>query len=241
MAKSRATASVSPTSPGDIVISTSQGDIVVKSVPTQVDQWYTISDTAYRPDKDKFVLDNFNKDYPNINLTGSDEDKVKRVYALASRSAKLNEWLAGVNVLYSQTETTPTFYRDEVTPQEYEVLSSKAQQLSKIASERASAELAAAQNYAAVLSNIDATFNKRRSETMGNDKVLKVITLNSTSLPLTAQMAIENFVPAAGGTSPDKKTYAREMLIRFKLALLQKIKADPNFDLEAALDDASTK
>lgn len=69
----------------------------------------------------------------------------------------------------------------------------------------------------------------------------RVISMNTTELPLTLQLAIENFTPANDVNSPNKKAYARELLIRYKLELIKMIKNDPSININLVIESMQEK
>lgn len=184
------------------------------------DKWVVIQDESYRPDKDAFILDKFIKDFPDINISGDPQI----IYKLASRSTHLNDWLANTNMLYAKGSNIPVYYKNIITPETFEAISLEAQALSAANTKRAIAERDASNKYKAELEKVEQVYEK---DTIGIVKTAAgfVLSLNSTCLPLTIQMAIEKYSPF-DGQSPNQKVYAREMLVRYKTALLAMITKD---------------
>jgi hypothetical protein len=207
-------------------------NIDVEDIPTDTSKWVVIKEESYRPDKRKFVLDRFKKDYPQIPV----KDDVDTIYALCSRSAALTQWLAAVNMQYSITESEPTYYRDKLDPSRFSTVSEQLLSIRSINREKSAAELEAANRYKQEMENISRRF------TVPSDivKETRVIMMNSTELPLSIQLSIENYTPAQRG-GPDRKAFAREALIRYKVALLDLIKKDSNVDIEKVIKENLTK
>lgn len=202
-------------------------------VPTDLEKWYIVEDEEYRPDRAQFVLEKFKEDFSSIKIG----DNPEKVYALCSRSSKLNLWLAEANNQYALIQNTPTFYRDVIDPKEYEKVSAQLLIVSQKNRERASEELKAAQEYQAKISKIKSKYVDFKID----NKFAKVIALNSTSLPLTLQLAIENYTPSDADDSPTKREYARELLIRYKLNLINMIKNDADVDIDTMINKLMEK
>lgn len=215
---------------------TSIGEININGVPDKVDDWIIIKDEKYRPDKDKFILDQFRKDYPHVPVKDC-----QQVYNLGSRSSVIAEWLGRNNIQYSLIQETPTYFRDLVGPDSFRSLSNKIQKINKIQVNKAKEEEAAAFEYKNKIKEINKKYNILIEKEKEFNKELKVLTLSTNSLPLTIQLAIDNYVPGDDPTSPDKKSFAREMLIRFKQSLIKIIKDNPSVNIDEIIDEFSVK
>jgi hypothetical protein len=195
--------------------------------------WVIIKDENYRPDREEFVLSYFRKDFPDVKVPD-----VSKVYALCSRSAILAQWLSSVNMQYSLQEQVPTFYRQLVDPEEYKKAYDDITENARLNRDRAMEEFKASSNFKNEMSKIAEKYNRKRKM---NSIYSRVITMNSTELPLTLQLAIENYTPADDASLPNVKAYAREILIQYKISLIKYIKDNPNVDIEALIKENQTK
>lgn len=200
---------------------------VVNEPDSNPENWIIIKEESYRPDKAEFVLNKFRKAYKNIKVRDADQ-----IYSLASRSSQLNEWLAKVNAEYATIEAAPTYFRQYVDADDFSKASNEVARISKVMSDKAKAQAIAASNYQKSLKDIDNEFS---SKVTTEDKVAKVISLNSTQLPLSIQLAIDNYTPAMS-SSPNQKTYARECLINYKVSLLKILKNDPDINIDELIN-----
>lgn len=223
--------------------------------------WMIIKEDVFKPDKDLYIYEEFIKDHSNLqkaitvyqpipNQTKVDyETTSSKIYALASRSQSLNIWLARKNLGYAQNANVPTFYSDKTTPQQYAQLQKTLVGLSEIEQTRAEKLNELATNYKLEIARTEAQFDEKAKNFTNSDSSIanqvKILNLNTTSLPLTLQLAIENYTPAAstGSTpvAPTKKQYARELLISYKRALLDVVKAKTTVDITAVIDELSLK
>lgn len=207
-------------------------DYDVNAPPSDSNAWLVVQEELYRPDKGKFVLDKFQSDYPSI--TVNDEEQI---YSLASRSTMLAEWLAKTNIEYAVIEGAPTYFREYVDPSDFEKASDEVRRISLSLSEKAKAQEAAVQEYKNKLAKIDKEFSLKIKT---DNKIAKVISLNSTLLPLSIQLAIDNYTPAAESTI-NQKTFGRECLMNFKIALLKALKKNPELDIDKIVKENQVK
>lgn len=211
-------------------------NIAGKDINIQISEsnsdWLFVKDEKYRPDRGEFILDRFLIDYPNIDV----KRDINLVYSLCSRSSSLGEWLALQNLDYALIQDEPTYYRDVVSADKYELISAELKSISLRQSNRAKEESEAASRYKERISEIA----KKYSTAPIKIKEARVISMNSTELPLTLQLAIENFTPAAND-NPNRRAFARELLINYKLALLKIIRVDPDVDIDEVIKDGYVK
>lgn len=196
------------------------------------ENWLTIKEEKYRPDKSKFIFEEFKKVYPSIKVKDSDQ-----VYALASRSSTLNEWLSKTNLKYALQENSPTFYRSYVDIEKFNEADAEVKRINSLNADKAKEQAVAASEYRLQLDEID---KKYSSKIETSNSIAKILSLNTTSLPLTIQLAIDNYTPAKS-SSPNQRTYARECLINYKIALLKAFNKDPKIDIDKLIKDNQVK
>lgn len=213
----------------------SDPSMIIDTIPKNKDQYYTVMEEKYRPDKDNFVFSKFLEDFPNIKAADATV-----VYKLASRSSVLNEWLQTVNLMYSQFANEPTFYRDYVSAEGFDSVVQLYPKMNMILRADATARFDAVTNYRKKLGELDTALTTALKPFRSN-KVMRIITLPSSDLPLSLQLAIENFTTATDVQVVDSKAYAREVLIRYKMSLLSAVSNDPNIDIESIIQGNKVK
>lgn len=204
----------------------------VEEPDVDLNKWLVIAEEKYRPDKGKFVLEEFKKVYPSIKVSDVDQ-----VYKLASRSANLNEWLAKTNIKYAVIEGAPTYFREFIDPTDFDNASKEVLKISSSLAEKAKEQATAAANYKNALAEIDKKYEKKLNT---SDKFAKILSLNTTKLPLSIQLAIENYTPATS-SSPNMKAFARECLVSYKIELIKALSKDKNIDLDKLIEDNMEK
>lgn len=219
------------------------GDISlqIEQVSTDPDDWKTIEMENYKPDRDQHILDKFIEDHPDIALPkGDDDSKVSLIYALCSRSSALAEWLQNANASYALEATLPRYIEGIVSPKVFTEAEKALTKISNLQKARSVAESAANAKYKTDMAIAKKTFDDNSAKLKTNN-VIKILNVKSTDLPITLQLAIENFVPASDANSPDKKTYAREVLLNYRLALFKFISENPSADIDLVISSMRLK
>lgn len=193
-------------------------NIEVSSPGTDSKQWKITVESEYRPDRSGFVLNKFKKDFSDINVSSADE-----VYALCSRSKLLNQWLAGVNSEYACSTAVPQYLKDLVNIDVFGKVKKEIEQISNESSKHAEELSKAADDYKNKVARLNKEYEDKVISKTKNDPILRVLTMNTTELPITIQLAIENYTPSKDPGSPTRRDYAREMLINYKQSLIKLI------------------
>lgn len=222
------------------ILKTSKHELVIESIDVNdKDSWKVVQSEDYRPDRSEFLLKKFKEDFPHQSQAVTSFEMIS---SLASRSKRVNEWLIGAQSEYVLQVSTPQYLKDIVSPTDFKKASETITKLNHNATNKSNEELKAVQNYKLEMQRIEEKYEKLNQPLL-KDKVVKILTINSTLLPISLQLMIENYVPAVTSASPDKKTYAREVLTQFKITLLKLI-SDPNskdIDLDLLLKELSEK
>lgn len=214
------------------------GNYEISEPSINEDDWLSIKNEEYLPDKNLFIFEKFAEDYPEIasKIHGDNiDDKANKVYSLASRSAVVAQWLSNANLLYSLDAQTPTYYKEFIDPKDFKEVSVKISTLNKINSDQSNKLALAAKEYQEKIRKIQDEAVNSAKKLVANDRLIRILTVPTTSLPISIQLAIENYTPK-DNEAPTQKAYAREYLIAYKTFLLKQLKQDKNFDVEAAID-----
>lgn len=198
-------------------------DISLEKPTEESDSWYVSIDDEYLPDYKKFVMDRFNRDYPHIKLD-YDWDKFGR---LISRTRVLQEWKLLIDSEYSSNVTVPRYYSELVDPEDYKKARSLITEYSRNERDRSDELNEAALAYKKKYDEINVKYD-RLADKITSDDIVFIATLNSNLLPITLQCMIEDYVPADASDSVQKRKYAREVLVRYKMTLLKALNEGRN-------------
>lgn len=218
--------------------------IVIPTISENLDQWTVIKSQAVQYSAAEVIVDNFNESFNNIQLSGETyEEKYEFLTKLVSRNSKLLEWYSAQKIKYSDLAQLPLFAKDLIEPKKFKSLQNDLTALSDVVKESVDQRILASNEYKKKLNLIDINEKRKISEIKSKDQVLKILSLNSSQLPLTLSLAIENFTPL-GDTklaAENKKIYVRETLTQFKIGLLKFLNDNPNTDIDDVIDKLGLK
>lgn len=216
-------------------------DIITFVDPNKTDDWVTIKDESQLPDRKGFIVDKFKDAFPDTKLDSDVDKAYDQIGRLASRSYVINKWLITANLDYALDAQTPSYLLPYIKPDEFKILQTNITKLGKLAAEESEEINKAAIEYKKRLDSIRDKYSKDRDRLEGSNTFLKVLTVPSTYLPLTLQLAIENYTPQNVQNSPTKRAYARELLTDYKIYLLQCLQNNPDLDIDKVIMDNLTK
>lgn len=196
-------------------------EVVVKLTdPNDVDinKWYAVIDENYQPNKDLFILEKFNKEYPRYDLKD-----VKTLYNLVSRSTSLQEWLAYANADFVLNVECPEYFKEVLTNEEYNETSVKISEINKLYAQKSNEEYLLAERYRKDKKELDKLYG-RKFDQLQQDNNTRILALKSSELPLELQMLIEAYTPSQENDINSKKRFAKELMIKYKLFLLNMCK-----------------
>jgi len=213
------------------------GDITIPVSPIKHDKndWATIKGESYSPDRAEFILDKFKQDFPEHG-----EVEYDRLMATISRSKPLSRWLAQTNVDYSISAQVPEYFKEFVEPNEFNRSSKVITEYNKILAEESQETQRLAAEYQRRMAEINNKYEKEKQKFI-KDPLVRILTMQSNELPITLQLAIENFTPEANEGAPEKRRYAREMVINYKVALLKILKEKPDINIDEVITRLSVK
>lgn len=222
-----------------IILNTGKVSIVIEEVSKESKSWKVIQSSEYKPDRQEWMLKKFRKEFPKQAEAVSSFEILN---SLASRSMRVSQWFANSSAEFILEVDVPLYLKDLIDPKEYKNASENLQLLNKNAASRSSEEVKTVQEYKSNMEKISMKYD-RINEGIIKNKIVRILSINSQYLPITLQLMIENFTPAADGKSPDKKTYAREILTQFKISLIKYFTAKENkeSDLEEFLKEIAEK
>lgn len=205
--------------------------IDIEKVDTSSSNWKIIQTEDYRPDKRAFIEEQFSESYPKFGKLDYD-----MITALASRSKVISKWLTISSQKYTVEVDPPLWLQSEISAEEFKEIKPKITLLSKAASDRAEAEAKAASEYKNKLARIERDFSDKVSAMKKDSNLLKILSMSSTDLPITLQLAIENFTPSSAESAPNQRMFAREILTSYRISLIKYSKTNPDMDIQTVID-----
>jgi len=191
-------------------------------------------------------LEAFQNEFPQFDVRSYDE-----LTELCSRSKVFMRWLIKANSNYSEFAQLPLFLKDKVKPEKYIQLQTCLTSISRKQSQFGLSKTALANKYQTDLAKIENEESESiktilNTEIDKNDKdlnkILKVISLNSTYLPFSLQMVIQRYVPSnLEDPQESGRVFAREILIRYKEALVDAIINNDSIDVDSLIESNQLK
>jgi hypothetical protein len=213
------------------------GDLEVKLPDETLDNWVVVKQQSIKYVKGDIILEKFNKDFPHAVV-----DSYDVICELASRSTKISEWLVNANTVYSELAEMPLYLDGLVEPKIYKGLTHDIQRINETIGSFSQSRQQLAEKYKNELKVLEKKEKEAINKIKGDNKFLRVLTLNTTSLPLTLQLMINGYSPSnSENLQESQKVFAREMLINYKVSLIKKIIEDPNFKIDIVIDDNQLK
>jgi len=216
-----------------IAIETKFGTLEVKDIGINQQKWVTIESQSVEFNKKDFYIKEFNSSFSTYTLLGSNSDEqFVFLTELCARTESMREWFAAISINYSNTTQLPLYLKDTVTPSKYKDVQKKLleikDELALIVVKRNDLSV----KYTADLKQLQAAEKDVVKKTIGDDNILKIVSLTTESLPLSIQMQIQSYTAESEhlDISDNRRRYAQECLAKFKTALIK-------LDTESTIDD----
>lgn len=201
------------------------------------EDWTVIKQESYKLSKSELVLSKFKKDFSAFQI-----DDYEMLTRVCSRSKKLTEWLINANLIFSDEAQLPIFLKDIVEPKQFSNLQSDLTRINKVISDYSIKKRELADKYKNDLRKLDVEEENAVDKIKEKDKLLTVLSLNSTCLPLTLQLQIEKYVPKdIENMQESREMYGRESLIQYKKMLCKIVMEVKDVDIKKIIDDNQLK
>lgn len=225
-------------------IKTSLGEIVIDEADVNEDNWVTIKSQSVTFDKNEFYIGEFKRDFPDYTLLGSNAlEKFTFLSELCGRSPAMKKWFAATSIKYSDTTQLPLYLKDSVAPEEYVQVQGKLLRLKDELSVVIKKRNDLAVKYAADLKSLENEEREVVKRTIGDDNIVKIVSLTTECLPLSIQMKIQSYM--AGSPDADladnRRRLAQEYLAKFKIALLKLNSEGKLQDVDALVKELELK
>jgi arsenate reductase-like glutaredoxin family protein len=204
----------------------------VKDPDGNFKDWTVIKQESFKLDKSTLILDKFKKDFPQYKI-----DDYEFLTRACSRSKEMTQWLINANLEYADEAQTPLFAKDIIEPGHFKQLQSKITEISKVISKQSLKKRELADKYKSDLKDLENEEKILVNKIKGDDKYVKILSLNSTYLPFTLQIQIEGYVPKdKENLQESRDVFARETLIQYKRTLCQMVKDNPKVDIDGVIE-----
>jgi len=211
--------------------------VEINALPASYDDWKVSKAEKYTLDKDEYVVEQFKKDFPHIG-----EIDFEKITLLVSQNKSLAQWYARINALYQLEVRVPEYLKEHVSAEEFDVASKVITRYNKVQQDLAAELNSEARKYEQKIKEISAK-HKAEIDKLTKNKIVRILTMTFDELPLSVQLYVSNFGtdPESKEIAPNKQKLGKELLVNFKVALLQLLNEVPELDIEAVIKENQTK
>lgn len=228
----------------NMLIKSKDYELDIQDITSEQNDWISIKSQSFIFDKRDFFIESFNRSFPDSKLLGSDStEKFNFVSSLCSRNNSLKRWYTLTSIQFSEMTQLPLYLKDSVSPSDFKKISDKLNLLKKKTSSFVQERTDLAAKYSKDLKDIEEREKCIVKKTLGDDNIMKILSLNTEALPLSIQMKIQTY----GNESSDldmadsRRQYAQEYLAKFKVALIKLSTENKNFSVDDFIEEIQLK
>lgn len=217
--------------------------ISVKDAPENFDDWTIRKSEILTYEKSEVILKAFIAKFPHITLLGdTNEEKYEYITKVASRNKALLEWFTLEKLNFSELATLPGYLKDIIDPKSFKRIQKDITKVNDTIAKFSEERVKASEEYKRKLKDIDRQEQMEFSVAKSN-KIVKILTLTSQSLPMSMAFALEKFNTKAAidDFEEKKKLYIRELLTNFKVTLIKFINDNPDTDVDDLINQLILK
>lgn len=193
--------------------------------------WYCKIDDEYKPDRDKFIIDNFKTTFGEIL-------EIKVINELVSRSAQMKIWYSDVISKYILEVDLPQYFANKIKPEEYNSIQKKIALYNDLNKKESIEKQKISDEYKAKITKIEDSYKADKSKVM-KDPLVRILTINKEELPINLQLKLISYSPKEENDPRTAALYGREMLVRYKIELLELHSA--GVDVDQVIIDRQSK
>lgn len=191
-------------------------------------EWFCKKDDLYKPSKNKFIEERFFAKYGRV----LEFDIITK---LVSRSESLRNWYAKQLEDFILEVDVPEYYENILSPTEFKLLSVEVAKVNKNFALESKELGVISDKYKKDCEEVRKSY-KLKNEKLFNNKLVKILTLNSESLPIGLQLKLENYTPSDQDDIRTSALYGRELLVRYKISLIEALKRGEDVDVIISSD-----
>jgi len=193
-----------------VVVNDSASTSTVKELPTD----YYVPVNTDEIARDDYIIQCWNEKFPSKKITD-----INRINDFISSSVGLQEWYATIMINYQRNVVMPDYLKDVLTLQEFDQVKIKIDNYNSSLVNKSKEINDAAREMKTKLENINKKYSQIERD-YKKDKILYILTLNRSDLPLDIQEDIINYTPSDIKDPHTRKIYAKEKLIQFQKSLI---------------------
>lgn len=199
------------------------------NVPKSKDDWYTIESETIALSRNIEIVNRFEEEF-NIKLNQKDDNaNISYFFEIVSRNNSVREWYTKQKLIFNEVSEIPKYISENLTLDEYSITKQNLIRSKKLTVEVSTKIQELSERYQKDIKAEKEKINKFVKE--GNDRFFEVLNLGVNDLPLELTIKVMNYVPSDDEDISSQKVYAREMLIQYKIFLINKLKENPDISV----------
>jgi hypothetical protein len=220
------------------------GTIDIADPSEDQNNWIIIKSQSVTFDKSEFFIKEFTKDFSNYKLLGSsDYEKFTFLSELCGRMPAMTKWFAATSIKYSDTTQLPLYLKQGVAPDVYNRVQKGLLTIKKEQADIVDERDKLAKQYAKDLEALKIKEANIVKKTIGDDNILKIVSLTTECLPLSIQMKIQSYMANSSDAdvADNRRRLAQEYLALFKSELININNKSRINDIDALIEEIQLK
>jgi hypothetical protein len=200
------------------------------------DGWYTIQQQSFSIDKGSFLVNEFNKDFPNFKC-----NDIEQLNDIVSRSTALKEWFRSASLKFVDSIQLPVSLKDKIEPSEYQTYFEDMQSIKDNLAKKSAEIEKASVKFNNELKSITNEYENVIKNIKSKNKIYSILTLTKEDLPLTLQFEINGYSPKVDDVVKERSSYGSELLVEYQRVLIDKLNEDPDVDINQLINENRLK
>lgn len=214
------------------------GNVKVNLPVADQNKWYVKQESSMTVSKEEWVLIKFKETFhPKF----SQINTIEKILDLVSQNNVIKKWYNVISLEFIESLTLPMYFKNILKPVEYNqlqialedyniALRKESEEIKKIADEKDR-----------LIREIKDRTEKTTKEVLSRNPLFKILKMNVGQLPISLAIEALEYTPSDRDESNSKKRYTKEILSRYKAALVELVNNNPSIDIDKIIDENSTK
>lgn len=197
--------------------------------------WFITNSQSISVPKDVFMLDAFKRDFPQFDIKD-----FKTFTSILSRSVALQDWYSIQSGNFIRTIELPSFLSEVLTPMKYNSIKGSLSSYNKVLSTEGKAIKELSDKYDSDIKKIKENTSKSILSII-SDPVVRVLIMNSSEMPISLQIKIEDYTPKTEDITQSRDRYAQELLHNYQRSLIKLISEKPDVNIDSVINGLKVK
>lgn len=200
------------------------------------DGWYTIQQQSFTIDKGSFLVNEFNRDFPNFKCKD-----IEQLNDIVSRSSGLKDWFRCASLKFVDSIQLPVSLKDRIDPSEYQTYFEDMQAIKNNLALKSAEIEKASLIFNKRINSITKEYEDKNKVIKSRNKIYSILTLTKEDLPLTLQFEINGYSPKVDDIVKERSSYGSELLVEYQRVLIDRLNEDPEVDIDQLINENRLK